>query len=102
MWILKNSPTLLSTIKSNNLKKVDYISTWDFSTLYNTIQHDQLKSRICILTRKSFSHGNNNYIKVSCNGAFFSVEPYKKPGYVAWIQTEFIQAFTFLIDNIYM
>ncbi len=50
MWILKNSPTLLSTIKSNNLKKVDYISTWDFSTLYNTIQHDQLKSRICRLS----------------------------------------------------
>ncbi len=33
IWILKNSPTLLSIIKSNNLKKVDYISTWDFSTL---------------------------------------------------------------------
>ncbi len=26
----------------------------------------------------------------------------KKPGYVAWTQTEFIQAFTFLIDNIYV
>ncbi len=39
---------------------------------------------------------------MSCNSAFFSVKPYKKPGYVAWIQTEFIQAFTFLIDNIYV
>ncbi len=26
----------------------------------------------------------------------------KKPGYVAWTQTEFIQAFTYLIDNIYV
>ncbi len=26
----------------------------------------------------------------------------KKPGYVAWTQTEFIQAITFLIDNIYV
>ncbi len=102
MWILKISPTLLSTIKSNNLKKLDYISTWDFSTLYTTIPHNQLKSRICRLIRKSFSHGNNKYINVSCSRAFFSVEPYKKPGYVAWTQTEFIQAFTFLIDNIYM
>ncbi len=32
----------------------------------------------------------------------FSFEPYKKHGYVAWTQTEFIQAFTFLIDNIYV
>ncbi len=40
MWILKTSPTLLSTIKSNNLKKVDCIRTWDFSTLYTTIPYD--------------------------------------------------------------
>ncbi len=67
MWILKNSPTLLSTIKSNNLKKVDYIRNWDFSTPYTTSPHDQLKSRICRLIRKAFCHGNNNYINVSCN-----------------------------------
>ncbi len=39
---------------------------------------------------------------MSCNRAFFSVEPYKKPDYVAWTQTEFAQAFSFLIDNIYV
>ncbi len=44
-----------------------------------------------------------NYINVFCNGAFFFFEPYKKKtGYVAWTQTEFIQALTFLIDNIHV
>ncbi len=39
---------------------------------------------------------------MSCNRAFFSDKPYKKPGYVAWTQTDFIQAFTFPMDNIYV
>ncbi len=57
--------------KKKKKKKVDCISTWDFFNLYVTILHDQLKSRICIFIMKSFSHGNNNYINLSCNRAYF-------------------------------
>ncbi len=79
MWILKNASSLLPTIKTNNLQKLDCISTCDFSTLYTTIAQDLLKCRICTLISKSFSHRNNNYINVPCNRTFFSsFEPYKR------------------------
>ncbi len=51
-------------------------------------------SMFLILNKLSYKH--------SCNRAFFSVEPYKKNGCVPWTQTEFIQPFTFFIDNIYV
>ena len=46
MWILKNSKTLLDNFKSRSLRKVSSISTYDFSTLYTTIPHSKLKSRL--------------------------------------------------------
>ncbi len=84
-------------------RKVNSLNTSDFSTLlYTTLPHDRLKGRICRLIRKSFSHGNNTYINVACNREFFSFEPYKKPCHLTWTQTEFIRAFIFLINNIYV
>ena len=51
MWILKNSKTLLDNLKSRSLKTVSSISTYDFSTLYTTIPHVQLKSRLASLIK---------------------------------------------------
>ena len=44
MWILKNSLSLLQSIKDNHVDQYDSISTWDFSTLYTTIPHSDLRS----------------------------------------------------------
>ena len=46
MWILKNSKQLLDNLQSNSITSVNSIKTFDFSTLYTTIPHDQLKSRL--------------------------------------------------------
>ena len=54
MWILKNSQLLISDLHDKHIKKVSSISTWDFSTLYTTIPHKQLKKlEPCEWQRKS-------------------------------------------------
>jgi len=46
MWILKNSKDLLETLSSRSQYVCNNIKTFDFSTLYTTIPHILLKSRI--------------------------------------------------------
>ena len=54
MWILKNSKELLNNLNSNSLASVHSIKTYDFSTLYTTIPHSKLKSRLTELIRNAF------------------------------------------------
>ena len=46
MWILKNSTNLLSSLGQLGVHRATSIETFDFSTLYTSIPHDLLKSRI--------------------------------------------------------
>ena len=49
MWILKNSTSLLSSLKNLDVRYAKSVQTFDFSTLYTSISHDLLKSLISIL-----------------------------------------------------
>ena len=56
MWILKNSRELLEHLKSPNFNRITSIKFFTFSTLYTTIPHDKLKSRLAsIFGTPSFS-----------------------------------------------
>jgi hypothetical protein len=46
MWILKNFKDLLDNLKSRSFSQVSSIKTFDFSTLYTTLPHDKLKTRL--------------------------------------------------------
>jgi hypothetical protein len=43
---IKNSKERLENLKSHDFSKFDSIKTYDFSTLYTTIPHNKLKSRL--------------------------------------------------------
>ena len=58
MWILKNSKDLLDNLKSRSFSQVSSIKTFDFSTLYTTLPHDKLKTRLKETIHKAFSHRN--------------------------------------------
>ena len=51
MWILKNSTSLLSLL---DVRTGTSVRTFDFSTLYTSIPHDLLKSRISNLVHNAF------------------------------------------------
>ena len=46
MWILKNSKELLDHLNSPNFNLITNIKSFDFFTLYTTIPHQKLKSRL--------------------------------------------------------
>ena len=46
MWILKNSTSLLSSLDQLDLRTATSVQTFDFSTLYTSIPHHLLRSRI--------------------------------------------------------
>ena len=60
MWILKNSKELLGNLKAQSLHSVNSIKSFDFSTLYTTIPHDKLKSKLKEIINQCFFHKNGN------------------------------------------
>ena len=75
MWILKHSKALLDHLKSQNFNLITNIKSFDFSTLYTTIPHQKLKSRLATIIRNSFIHKNGNrrykYLVLSRAGSYF-------------------------------
>ena len=74
MWILKNSIDLLDNLKSRSFSQVSSIKTFDFSTLYTTLPHDKLKTRLKETIHKAFSHRNygSKFVVLAYNSTYFS------------------------------
>ena len=74
MWILKNSKDLLDNLKSRSVSQVSSIKTFDFSTLYTTLPHDKLKTRLKETIHKAFSHRNygSKFVVLGYNSTYFS------------------------------
>ena len=60
MWILKNSKELLENLKEQSLYSVNSIKSFDFCTLYTTIPHDKLKSKLKEIIIQCFFHKNGD------------------------------------------
>ena len=79
MWILKNSTNLLSSLGHLGVHKATSIQTFDFSTLYTSIPHDLLKSRLNNIINNAFKHKNGatryTHIKVGRNKSHFTSDP---------------------------
>ena len=54
MWIVENSTSLLSFLDQLYVRTATSVQTYDFSTLYISIPHNLLKSRITALVHNSF------------------------------------------------
>ena len=66
MWIVKNSTSLLSSLDQLDVRTATSVQTYDFSTLYTSIPHNLLKSRITALIHNSFKrrNGSNRYTHI--------------------------------------
>ena len=104
MWILKNSKDLLECIKSRNLSFCNSIKTFDFSTLYTTIPHEKLKSRLKTLILQCFfkSSGERRYkyLVIGKDKSYFvknHTDSNKK-----YSEEDIVRMLDFLIDNIFV
>ena len=105
VWILKNSTSLLSSLDQLDVRTATSFKTFDFSTLYTSIPHDLLKSRISNLVHNAFRNKNGSvrytHIKVTRAKGYFT-QNITGDGdniYTADIICEMTE---FLIDNIFV
>ena len=66
MWILKNSTSLLSSLDQLDVRTATSVQTFVFSTLYTSVPHDLLKSRISNLVHNAFrkKDGSKRYTHI--------------------------------------
>ena len=102
MWILKNSKDLLDNLKSRSFSHVSSIKTFDFSTLYTTLPHDKLKTRLTETIHKAFSHRNygSKFVVLGYNSTYFSNKIQK--GKTCYSEEQVISMQEFFIDNIFV
>ena len=105
MWILKNSTSLLSSLDQLDVRTATPVQTFDFSTLYTSIPHDLLKSRISNLVHNAFRKKDESVrytnIKVTRARGYFThdINGGEENMYTADNICKMIE---FLIDNIFV
>ena len=76
MWILKNSTSLLSSLDQLYVRIATSVQTFDFSTIFTSIPHDLLKSRISNLVHNAFRKKDGSvrytHIKVTRAKGYFT------------------------------
>ena len=104
MWILKNSTDLLSTLSHLGVHRAASIQTFDFSTLYTSIPHDLLKSRMNSIINNAFKYKNGatqyTQIKVGMNKSYLTSDPLN--GDNKYTANDICKMTEFLVDNIYV
>ena len=84
--------------------KATSIQTFDFSTLYTSIPHDLLKSRMNNIINNAFKHKNGatryTHIKVGRNKSYFTSDPLN--GDNKYTANDICKMIEFLVDNIYV
>ena len=92
IWILNNSKELLEHLQSQNFNHITSIKSFDFSTLYTTIPHQKLKSRLATIIRNSFIHGPE--------GPYFVKEHSDSKN--KYTKDDIINMLEILVDNIFV
>ena len=104
MWIFKNSKELLEHLKSPNFNNITSIKSFNFSTLYTTIPHHKLKSRLTSIIRNSFIFKNGNrrykYLVLGHEESYFVKE--HSDSKHKYSEDDIIKMLEFLVDNIFV
>ena len=104
MWILKNSKELLELLQSPNFNHITNIKSFDFSTLYTTIPHQKLQTRLATIIRNCLIHKNGNrrykFLVLGREGPYFVKEHSDSKS--KYTEDDIINILEFLVDNIFV
>ena len=104
MWIFKNFTNLLSSLGHLGVHRATSIETFDFSTLYTSIPHDLLKSRMNSIINNAFKHKNGatryTHIKGCRNKSCFTSNLLN--GDNKYTANDICKMIESLVDNIYV
>jgi hypothetical protein len=104
IWILKNSKELLENLKSPIFSQNNSIKTYDFTTLYTTIHHDKLKTRLFIMIDSFFFNKNGkrkySYLAINHSRTYFVINDFDST--YKYSEVDIKEMLGFLIDNIFV
>ena len=93
------SSEILDKLKARDFNATS-LSTYAFSTIYNTLPHNLIKDKLIDLIERTFQREGSPYLACNDRNAFFTSEKPKK--YHAWSCQNVYDALTFLLDNIFI
>jgi hypothetical protein len=102
-WVINNSMEVLNGLHS--IRRATALDSFDFSTLYTNIPHDQLKSHMSKLINEAFTCRNAKYMEVHKTFACWSSDACvasNSAGVYRLTVQQVIDLFNYLIDNIYI
>ena len=95
---------IVNYLKAQSLHSVNSIKSFDFSTLYTTIPHDKLKSKLKEIINQCFFHKNGNrrfhYVVIGYKDTYFVRDHSDAPQ--KYSDADVIKTLEYLIDNIFM
>lgn len=95
-WIIDNNVPLLNCFNSSRGRSIE---TFDFTTLYTNLRHDEIKTALSSVIKLAFKHRKLNYISIyKLNGNFVNNV---RNGGLYFDVDKLIEATNFLVDNSY-
>ena len=102
-YVIDNHEPVLDFLNSNNLKNgYKSIHTFDFSTLYTSIPHDQLKDNLFRFINRVFDFKDKPFItpNIYTKKAYFSLG--RSSNKISFSKDGLIECLNYLIDNAYI
>ena len=96
-WSIKTLPSSSKSCGCETFQVLKYLLS---IFLYISLPHDHIKEKVLSLVKWCFNRKSKTYLCSSDKAGFFSNKQYDS--YKCWTSTEFSEAFTFLMENIYV
>ena len=101
MWVLDNSSSVYKLVADCNIRKeARNVCTYDFSTLYTSIPHKELKRQLSWVIGEAFRTSKKKFISIHNKDAQWTKFPSKKT--LTLDCRKVIRILNWLIDNIYV
>ena len=99
-WIIDNTSQLLDMISNlNKTSNATRVTTYDFTSLYTTLDHDDIRSAFTTLLERIFGIRNSRYITIGGNKAFWANS--EKSNQHTFSKQDILDSIHCLINNTY-
>ena len=96
-WILENSLEFMEDLKNKN---INHMETYDFSTLYTALPHEDIKVKFSGIFNKVFKREAKPYINVGYSKTYFSAS--KNKNGCSFTVGDMMEILDFILDNIFV
>ena len=97
-WSITNLSEVIERLRLRNFRG-SQVSSFDFSTLYISLPHGLITANVLSLVNWCFNRESKTYVCISVKAGFLAT---RNDSYKCWSCSELCEAFTFLMENIYV